>query len=288
MNTKFAPAILIVALVVISIVGGVFFVISETQQAMVLRFGELVAVYKDPGLKLKLPFIDNAIIYEKRILDYDLPPVKMITGDRKRIIADVYCRYRIKDPEIFYQSIKPSDERGARMRLEAIISSTLRRVLGKQTLSDLLSENREKIMLSIEKKAKLIASTLGLEIVDIRLVRVELPLENRKAVFSRMIAALIRIAKENRARGAEEAQNIRSNAERERTIMIAEAKKQAQIKIAEGKAKAIKISGKALQKSPKLYEALESYRIYKENLAGSTMVLSADNDLFKYFVQPKR
>ena len=287
MKAKFAPAILIVLLIVISIVGGVFFVVSETQQAMVLRFGELVAVHKAPGLKLKLPFIDDAIIYEKRILDYDLPPVKMITGDRKRIIADVYCRYRIKDPEVFYQSIKPSDESGARMRLEAIISSTLRRILGKHTLSDLLSENREKIMQSIEKEAKNIASPLGLEIVDIRLVRVELPLENRKAVYSRMIAALTRIAKENRARGAEEAQTIKSNAERERTIMIAEARKQAQIKIAEGKAKAIRVAGEALNRSPKLFEALESYRIYKENLAGSTMVLSADNDLFKYFIQPR-
>lgn len=288
MKSSLSPIIIIIAVVVISAIGGAFFTVPQTHQAIVLRFGELTNTHTEPGLKFKVPFIDKAIMYEKRVLDYDLPPVPVTTAGRKRVIGDVYCRYIIEDATLFFKTIKPSNETGARMRLEALVSSAVRNVIGQVKLRDLLSEKRVEIMSRIEAVVRKLSKPLGISIIEIRMIRAELPHENRQAVYKRMIAGLSRQAKENRAKGAEEAQSVRSKAERNRTVMVAEAQKNAQIVRAQGKAKAITIAGKSLSKAPKLYEAIESWRIYQDNLGGSEMVLSADNDLFKYFVQPRR
>ncbi|HLD95083.1 MAG TPA: protease modulator HflC, partial [Alphaproteobacteria bacterium] len=223
------------------IAGGVFFTVSQSQQAIVLRFGELTSVHKDPGLKLKLPFIEDVLWYEKRVLDFDPQPVVVTTADQKRLEVTAYTRYRIEDPVLFFQSIKPSTELGAQMRLDTIVSSSVRNLMGRVPLRNLLSEERVKVMHEILEDIKGRCTALGLMIVDVRIVRTELPPANRDAVTARMNAELDRIAKENRAKGMEIAQGIKARAEKEKTILLAEAQKKSEILRGEADAAATKI-----------------------------------------------
>lgn len=265
------------------------FTVDQRSQVIVLQFGELRRVVNTPGLKLKVPFVQEVTYYEKRVLDFDLPAIPITTGDQKRILVDTYTRYRINDPVQFFQSIKPADEKGAAMRLEAIVSSTVRNVIGKIPLRNLLSEERSAIMKQINTEVFRLTKPLGLEIIDVRIIRTELPVENRKAVFGRMNSELERIAKENLAKGAEKAQEIRSTAEKDRSIILAQAQKEAQELKGEGEAAALEIVSNTLGKDPEFYGFYRSLETYKKVLKpGSTMVLSSDNELFKYFSNPER
>lgn len=265
------------------------FMINQTQQAIVLQFGELRRVIQDPGLKFKIPFIQDVIIYDKRVLDFDLPATDITLGDQKRVRVDTYTRYRISNPIQFFKSVKPANELGTARRLETLVGSTVRNVLGKVDLRELLSENRSKIMHQINEEVKALTKTLGLDIIDLRIVRTELPPENRPAVFNRMNADLQRYAKENRATGDEKAQEIKSTAEKERTTLLAEASKDGLVLRGEGDSKAIVIVADAMGKDPEFYGFYKSMETYESILKPeTTLILSSDNELFKYFSHPDR
>lgn len=265
------------------------FIVNQTQQAIVLQFGELRRVIKDPGLHFKIPLIQEVITYDNRVLDFDLPATDITLGDQKRVRVDTYTRYRIADPVQFFKSVKPANELGTARRLEALVGSTVRNVLGKVDLRELLSDKRTKIMNQINTEVENLTKSLGLQIIDLRIVRTELPPENRPAVFSRMNADLQRYAKQNRAKGDEKAQEIRSTAEKERTILIAEATKDAQTFKGEGDAKAIAAITESMGKDPEFYGFYKSMETY-DGIIGedTTIILSSDNELFKYFSHPER
>lgn len=274
---------------VLLVLSSSMFVISQTQQAVVLQFGELRRVIQEPGLKFKIPFIQEVIVYEKRVLDFDLPATDITLGDQKRVRVDTYTRYRIADPIQFFKSVKPANEFGTARRLEALVGSTVRNVLGKVELRELLSENRSNIMLQINNEVKALTKGLGLDIIDLRIVRTELPPENRPAVFNRMNADLQRYAKENRANGDEKAQKIRSTAEKERTILLAEAARDAEVLRGEGDAQAVAIIAEATNRDPEFYGFYKSMETYDKIInEDTTFVLSSENDLLKYFSHPER
>lgn len=289
MNLSRRLILSIVAVVIVVVGGGMIFVVDQTQQAIVLQFGERKAVYTTPGLKMKIPFIQNVIFFDNRVLNSDFPEVRITTGDQKRLLVDTYTRYRIEKPVLFFQTVKPADERGAASRLEVFVTSTVRNVLGKIPLRKLLSEERSKIMKSIEKEVDSLTRPLGIAIVDVRIIRTELPTENREAVFNRMISALNQIAKGNRANGEKIGQEIRSAADRDQTIILANAQRKAQEIRGQGEAKSIQILGAALSKNPDFYGFYRTMQTYRETLGeGTTLVLSTDTDLFRYFSAPER
>lgn len=258
------------------------FTVDQATQALVLQFGEARRVHVNPGLKWKLPLIQEVIYLEKRVLDCDLPLIPITTGDQKRLVVDVYVRYRIENPLLFYQSIKPAHEVGAKARLEALVSSSIRNVLGKIQLRKLLSAERASVMKQIEEEVKTQSKPLGLGIVDVRIIRTELPNENREAVFQRMNAELDRFAKENRAKGAEQAQTIRAQADRKCTEITAEATKRSSELRGEGDGEAIRIAAQAFGKDSEFYSFYKTIETYKESFSkDSSIVLSTDSALMR-------
>jgi len=281
--------IIAVSFAFILLLSGSVFIVEQTSQAIVFQFGELRRVITNPGLHFKIPFIQDVTFYEKRILDCDMKEVAITTGDQKRLMVDAYTLYRISDPILFYRSVRPADEIGATSQLQTIISSTLRIVLGKVKLRDLLSEKRSSVMHQIYTDVKLQAKNLGIEIVDVRIKRTELPEKNREAVYRKMNSELEKIAKQTRAEGAQRGQEIRSTAEKERTVIIAKAHQQAQTNRGEGEAKALEIVSQTLGRDPDFYGFYRSMETYKSALTeGSTLMLSTDSELFKYFRNPEQ
>lgn len=261
------------------------FTIDQTQQAIVLQFGELQKVYTSPGLKLKIPFIQEVILYEKRVLDLDSSnPVRVTSSDQKRLWVDSYTRYKIKDPVAFFKTVRPADEIGARSRLEVLISSSIRNTLGKVPLRSLLSEDRSLIMRQIQDEVSKLSYSLGIEIVDLRIIRAELPQENRNAVFARMNSELQRIAKENRAKGTEISQVIKAEADRECSVLLSLAKSEAEKIRGDGEAKAIEITSKSFSKDAKFYSFYKTLQLYQNSFNSNvTWVLSTNNDLMNLF-----
>ncbi|MGE0714570.1 MAG: protease modulator HflC [Alphaproteobacteria bacterium] len=259
------------------------FIVNQAEQAIVLQFGEPKRVIRDPGLKVKVPFIQNVVYYDKRLLDYAPAAEEVIASDQKRLVVDAYARYRIVDPLRFYQTI--GAEALAQTRLGATISGSLRRVIGNVTLAQVLSDERAKIMEEIRVDVNRAAANFGLDVIDVRLRRADLPEENSQAIFARMQSEREREAREFRAQGAELAQRIRSRAERERTVIIAEAQKQAQILRGEGEGESVKIYADAFGKDPRFFSFYRSMQAYREALGAgeTTMVLSPDSDFFRFF-----
>lgn len=279
------PLAIIISVFVLFIAGwNVFFIVEQTQQAIVLQFGELQRVHNKPGLKVKVPFLQEVIFYERRVLDLDSTlPVRITMSDQKRLWVDSYTRYRIVDPLLFYRAVKPANEIGARSRLDVLVSSAIRNVLGKATLRGLLSEERSQIMRQIQEEVRALAKTLGIEIVDVRIIRAELPTENRKAVFARMNSDLYRIAMENRAKGAEAAKTIEANANKERTVILSDAEKQAESIRGQGDAKASEIAAQTLGQNLEYYTFDRKLRLLKETLRpdNTTLVLTTESELLK-------
>jgi len=273
---RYSPVALLILL------GDSLFIVDQVTQAIVLRFGEYRRIHAEPGLKIKIPFIEETIAYEKRILDYDLPSIYVTTQDQKRLVVNTYTRYKISDPLKFFQSVKPASEIGARLRLEAIISSSVRNVLGKVELRSMLRKERSDTMLQILEEVRAIAMPLGITIVDVRIIRTELPNENRNAVFARMNSELVRFAKENRAKGEEAAIAIRATADKERTIILAEANRKSEEIRGGGDAKAIEIAAIAFGADPEFYEFYRTLESYKQAIKpGSSFLLSTRNDYTK-------
>lgn len=258
------------------------FVVPQVQQAIVLQFGAPIEAVKDPGLKVKLPW-QNVVYYDKRVLDLDPPKQQVILSDQKRLDVDSYARFKIVDPLLFFQTVK--DEMGARSRLSPIINSSLRRVLGNETLLSILSDQRISIMASIRQQANDDARPLGMELVEVRIRRADYPEETSLNIYNRMKSERERESKEFRAQGQEEAQKIRADADKQRVVIVAEAQKQSEILRGQGDAEAIRIYADAFGQDPEFFAFYRSMQAYRNAMRSgdTTMVLSPNSDFFKYF-----
>ncbi len=258
------------------------FTVDQRAQALVLQFGEPRRVIKEPGLNIKIPFIQEVVVFDKRILNLDPPSEEVILSDQKRINVDSYARYRIVDPLRFYQSMR--DEASLRDRFGKTLNSNVRAVLGQQALPDLLSTKRGEIMARIQERAKSVATSFGIEVVDVRIGRAELPEDISKNVYDRMRSEREREANLLRAEGDELKQRITANADRQKTVLLAEANKQSEILIGEGEAERNRITAEAYGQDPAFFRFVRSMSAYRKSLTdGTTMVLSPDGDFFRYF-----
>ncbi|HYD32397.1 MAG TPA: protease modulator HflC [Azospirillaceae bacterium] len=282
MNRKLA--FLGLAIVFLGIIASsALFTVNETQQALVLQFGEAKRMIQDPGLKAKIPFIQNVVMIDRRVLDLDPPVEQVILADQKRLDVDAFARYRIHDPLRFYQSV--GSELQAESRLNNVVNSSLRRVLGNVTLLAVLSDERANVMNDIKTQVNNEARRFGIEIVDVRIRRADLPEETSQAIFARMRSEREREAAEARAQGQEQSQQIRSRAERERTVILAEAQRDAQILRGEGDNQALRTIAEATGRDPEFYafyRTLEAYRNALKN-EDTTMVLAPQGEFFRFF-----
>lgn len=273
-----------IGVIVLAVVGySALFTVSEAEQALVLQFGEPKSVVREPGLKVKLPFIQNVVYYDRRVLDYDPSAEEIIAADQKRLVVDTYTRYRIVNPLQFYQRVRT--EQGVALRLGPLVTGALRRVIGNVTLASVLSDERDDIMREIRDQVSAQAEDLGIDVIDVRIRHADLPEENNQAIYARMQSEREREAREFRAQGAELAQRIRSRADRERTVILAEARKKAQILRGEGDSESVRIYAEAFGKDPEFFAFYRSMEAYREALGDpdTTMVLSPDSDFFRYF-----
>src|SRR5713226_9275462 len=262
---------------------GSFFIVDQTEQALVLQFGEVRRMVREPGLKMKWPLIENVVEYDKRVLDFEPPHEEVIVADQKRLVADTYTRYRITNALLFYQTV--GTEEGVRARLSALVSGSLRRVLGNVTLNDVLSEKRAAIMRQIRDDVAGEAKGFGIEVVDVRLRRADLPEENSQAIYARMQSEREQQARQYRGEGAEAAQTVRANAERERTVILAEAQRDAQKKRGDGDAESIRIYAEAFGQDKEFFAFYRSMQAYRESLTGrsTSFVLTPDSGFFRFF-----
>jgi membrane protease subunit HflC len=285
MNRNALIGIGAVALVVLVLALSALFTVHQTQQALVLQFGNPKRVIQEPGLHAKLPFIQNVIFIDRRVLDYDAPSEEVILGDQKRLVVDAFSRYRIVDPLRFYQSVGREDV--LRSRINTILDASLRKVLGEVPLFTVLSADRAELMNRIRDSANVEAAQFGIDIVDVRIKRADLPAENSQAIYLRMQTEREREAKELRAQGAELAQRIRSRADRERRVIIAEAKRDADILRGEGDGEAVRVFAEASSQYPEFfafYRSLQAYRTAFED-DQTSFILSPDSKFFRFFEQ---
>ena len=278
--SKFLLPVIVVAVFAIYLS---LFVVNEINQAIVLQFGDPKKVIVEPGLQVKIPFIQNVVFLDRRILNLDAPPEEVIASDQKRLIVDAYARFKIVDPLKFYISV--GDERVARSRLSTIINSRIRSVLGKQSLATLLSEDRTKQMAIIQEGVNTEAKNFGIQIIDVRIKRADLPQANSEAIYKRMQTEREREAKEFRAKGAEMAVTITSTADKEVTVLLANAKKQSEIMKGEGDGQRNKIFADAFGKDPEFFGFYRAMQAYENALIGgdTSLILSPDSDFFKFF-----
>jgi membrane protease subunit HflC len=266
---------------VLIVVYSSFFVVMQTEQALVLQFGKPVRAVSQPGLDVKLPYQD-VVKYDRRVLDFEPPAEEVIASDQKRLVVDTYARYRIADPLQFYQSVET--ELVARARLGSIISAALRRVVGNVELQAVISERRAGIMRQIKDEVNAQAKSFGIDVIDVRIKRADLPEENSQAVYDRMKSERQREAAQYRAEGARQAQEIRADADRQRIEILADSQKQSQILRGQGDADSIRISADAYSRDKDFFTFYRSLQAYSTGLSGqgTTLVLSPDSAFFKF------
>ena len=264
------------------------FIVKETNQAIVLQFGDPKKIITSPGFQMKIPFIQNVVFLDRRILSLDPPPEEVIASDQKRLIVDAFARFKIIDPLKFYISV--GNERVARSRLATIINSRLRNVLGKQSLATLLSEDRTKQMAIIQEGVNNEAGKFGIEIIDVRIKRADLPQANSEAIYRRMQTEREREAKEFRAKGAEMGVTITSTADKKVTVILAEAKKNSEIMKGEGDGQRNKIFAEAFGRDPEFFAFYRAMQAYEKALIGgdTSLILSPDSEFFKFFGSIKK
>ena len=270
-------------LVALGLIKGSAYIVYQPEQAIVLQFGEPVRWVKESGLKFKIPLIQNVVFYDTRLLNLDPPAQEVVLNDKKRLDVDSFTRYQIVDPLKFYQTVKTETQ--ARSKLEEIVNSSLRKVLGRVTLTELLSQQRTQIMADISKTVKKDAEAIGVNVADVRIRRADLPMEVMQAINERMKTERQRDAKEFRAKGQQKAQNIRATADKEAAIIVAEAEKQSQILRGEGDRTSVAIWNKTVGQDVEFYEFYRSLEAYRKSLgdAETSFVLSPDSQFFKYF-----
>jgi len=275
---------LIPLIVVLAVTGyQSLFIVQEINQAIVLQFGDPKKIITKPGLNFKLPFIQNVVYLDRRVLNLDNPPEEVIAADQKRLIVDAFARFRIVDPLKFYISV--GNESVARQRLATIINSRIRGVLGTQNLATLLSIDRSKHMATIQNDVNTEAKNFGITIVDVRIKRADLPQANSEAIFKRMQTEREREAKEFRAQGAEIAAKITSTADKEVTVILATANKQSEIMKGEGDGARNRIFANAFGRDPEFFGFYRAMQSYEKALIGgdTSLILSPDSDFFKFF-----
>ena len=278
-----AQLYIFLGLVAFGLISSSAYIVYQPEQAIVLQFGEPVRWVKEPGLKFKIPLIQNVVFYDTRLLNLDPPAQEVVLNDKKRLDVDSFTRYQIVDPLKFYQTVK--NETQARSKLEEIVNSSLRKVLGRVTLTELLSQQRTQIMADISKTVKKDAEAIGVSVADVRIRRADLPMEVMQAINERMKTERQRDAKEFRAKGQQKAQNIRATADKEAAIIVAEAEKQSQILRGEGDKESVAIWNKIVGQDVDFYEFYRSLEAYRKSLGDNetSLVLSPDSQFFKYF-----
>ena len=265
-----------------------FFTVDQTQQALVLQFGEPKRLINKPGLNFKVPFVQEVTFFDKRVLSaVSKDSEEVILKDQKRLEVDTYSRFKIIDPLLFYQTVR--NEFGARQRLESIVDSSVRRVFGKFELTDILSDARTKIVDDISEEVNSSIKKLGMEIIDVRIRRADYPKSTSQNIFNRMKSEREQEAKEFRAEGAEEAQKIRADAEKQKVVLVAESKRKAEGLRGNGDALAIKIYSDAFGQDTKFFKFYRSMLAYENTFSdqNTTMILSPDSDFFSYFGKQK-
>ncbi len=274
----------VVAVVALVIAASTLFTVHQTQQVLITQFGEPIRVIRTPGLHAKIPFVQAVIAFDRRLLDYDAPGEEVILADQRRLIVDSFTRYRITDPLVFFQTVG-AGELGIRARLNSIVSSALRRVLGNEPLLSVLSTDRARIMGEIQRQVNEEARRFGIEVADVRIRRADLPEENTQAILSRMQSERERVAREARAEGAEVAARVRAGADRERAVLLAEAQAQADILRGQGEQEAIRIFADAFQRDPNFFQFWRTMQAYREAFSeGETrLLLTPDSEFFRFF-----
>lgn len=302
MSQKITLLFVVLVIALFTLLNSVY-VVSQTEQALVLRFGKPVAVERTPGLKFKKPFVENVEFYDNRLLDFNAEPKEVIASDQKRLIVDAFVRYRITDPLRFKQAV--AEERTMRARLNAILESSLRQVLGSVPLGEVISTKRAGIMQQIRGLVNAQASGkipaagsadmtpqggFGIDVVDVRIMRADLPQANSEGIYRRMQTEREREAKEFRAKGAEDAQKIRATAERDRTILLAEARRKAETLRGHGDSEATRIFATAVSQDADFYQFYRSLQAYRKALSGkdTTLVISPGTDFLKFIEQGGR
>jgi len=278
----------IALLVVLAIVADAsLFTVSQIEQVLIVQLGQPIRPITDAGLHAKLPFVQNVISFDRRLLDYDLPPEEVILADQRRLIVDGFVRFRITNPLQYYQAVGPTEE-GIRARLNSVVSSSMRRVLGNEQLLNVLSSARGRIMGLIRDQVNTEMQGFGVAIEDVRIRRADLPEENTQAILSRMQSERQRVAAQARAEGAEASATIRANAERERTVILANARATADKLRGQGEAQAIAIYADAFQRDPHFFQVWRSLQAYRDAFASgaSRLVLSPGDGFLKLLHEP--
>jgi membrane protease subunit HflC len=282
-NSTVRISLIAAGIFALTVLSSAFYTVAEDQQALVVRLGAPIGAVNEPGLKIKIPFIDTVIYYDRRLQTLTPQSEQVILGDQKRIEVETYTHFRIVDPLRFYQSVRTFDQAGT--QLAQLVSSSLRRELGQVMLPSLLSKERPHIVELIQKEVVEKAKPLGVEVTEVRFHRADLPLETSQAIYDRMKSEREREAKELRAQGFEWAQKIQASADRERAIILSDAQRQSNITRGEADAEANRIFSAAFGKDPKFYKLYRSLQTYRSSLADSapTLVLSPDAEFLRAF-----
>jgi len=287
MRFSVAGGILAVVVVALLIVGyGALFTVYQTRQALVVRLGQPVRVVTDPGLHLKYPLIDNVIYIDKRILDLENPAQEVIASDQKRLVVDAFARYKVRDPLRFYQTVGSIE--GANSRLATLLNSALRRVLGEATLTHVVRDERAVLMARVREQLDREAQAFGIQVVDVRIRRADLPEQNSQAVYQRMQTERQREAAEFRAQGSQRSQEIRARADREVTVLLADATSRAEQIRGEGDAERNRIFAEAFSRDPDFFAFYRSMQAYEAGLktTDTRFLLRPDSEFFRYFGSP--
>jgi len=286
MKLSLAGGVIAILLLIAALVGySTFFTVNQTKQALVVRLGQPVRVITQPGLNVKIPFIDNVIYVDKRILDLESPAQEVIASDQKRLVVDAFARYRITDPLKFYQTV---GEAGANSQLAILLNSALRSVLGGATLVDVVRNMREQLMSQVRSALDHEAQQFGIQVVDVRIRRADLPEQNSQAVYQRMQTERQREAAEFRAQGSQKSQEIRAKADRDVTVLLADATSQAEQIRGQGDSERNRIFADAYNRDPGFFAFYRSMQAYEKSMQhGDTrLVLRPDSDFFRYFSDP--
>lgn len=287
MRVNVIGGVLVVLIVAVLIVAySSLFTVYQTQQVLVVRLGKVVRVVSEPGLDVKVPFVDTVISIDKRILDLEAPAQEVIASDQKRLVVDAFARYRIRNPLRFYQTL--GSKQAADSQLEILLNSALRRVLGESSFIEVVRDKRASLMSRIQQLLDQEARSYGIQVVDVRIRRADLPDQNSQAVYRRMQTERQREAAEYRAQGQQRAQEIRSQADRQVTVLIADAKSKAEQIRGEGDAKRNEIYAAAYSKDPKFFDFYRSMLAYQNGLKynDTRYILRPDTSFFRYFNDP--
>jgi len=286
MKALFGGFGLAVIAAIIVLLWGAVYIVDERQQALVLQFGETKDVVREPGLKFKIPFIQDVVYIDKRILDLDSPAQELIAAGQKRLVVDAFARYKIIDPLLFYQRL--SSIQNSNSRMSGVLNSAVRRVLGGVSFETIVSKDRAALMGRITEQVNAEAKQFGLEVVDVRIKRADLPEANSQAIFSRMQTERLREATEIRAQGDEAANRITSRADRDVTVLLAEAKREGEQTRGDGDAERNRVFAEAYGQDSDFFAFYRSMLAYEAGLSKSDtrLVISPDSDFFRYFNDP--